>query len=270
MTDDFFHKAIQAIKTSRKYRSLNLPDEMLLDILQKEVATHNRPKDIEVAFRGKVHNIVAPYLDNVNYAQEMINIQDAFEDNDPQIIRAYCLHILTQHASTKERIPSLGSFYKTLFDIVGQPTSILDLACGLNPFSLPWMGLDRSVAYYAYDIHKPRIDLINRFFTLSNRPALAFHQDILVSPPQEKADLAFFFKEAHRFEKREPGCNRQFWHSLKVSTLLVSLPTSDLKHHHDLIPRHRQLVEHALKGEVWPITEVIIDDEIVFIINKHA
>ncbi len=33
-------------------------------------------------------------------------------------------------------------------------------------------------------------------------------QDILIKPPDVEADIAFFFKEAHRFEQRQHGCNR--------------------------------------------------------------
>ncbi len=44
--------------------------------------------------------------------------------------------ILKTHSSTKERLTAYPSLYKRIFDITGKPSSILDLACGLNPFSL--------------------------------------------------------------------------------------------------------------------------------------
>ena len=172
------------------------------------------------------------------------------------------------HASTKERLPILADFYQKIFAITGIPTSILDLACGLNPFALPFMNLPASISYRAFDLHQPRIDLINEFFTLLGYPATAEKRDILVDPPQERADVAFFFKEAHRFEQRQHGCNRAFWESLNVNYLLVSLPTANLSGSHSMIDGQRILVERTIKDKPWSVQELVFDTEIVFCINK--
>jgi len=260
---------INTIKQLKKYNALDLPDDLLLNLLEQEKQKFSSPKQLEDSFRKKLHNIVAPYLDKTNYLYELSAIDSQLNPDNPLQTKAYCAYILSKHASTKERLPSLDTFYGKLFSLIGKPQTILDLACGLNPFALPWMPIDNSINYFAYDIHKPRIDLINRFFEINGLRPLAICQDILVSPPKQEADTAFFFKEAHRFEKRKPGCNREFWQALNVKTILVSLPTEDLKHHHNLIPRHQQFMERTTQGLNWKIDEIQFENEIVFVIWKR-
>jgi 16S rRNA (guanine(1405)-N(7))-methyltransferase len=175
---------------------------------------------------------------------------------------------MESHASTRERIPQLETFYEQLWAVTGRPESILDLACALHPFGLPWMDLPVVTRYYAYDLHAPRVKLINRFLKAMVHEALAKVQDILVNPPEVEADVALFFKEAHRFEQRQKGCNRPFFEALRVRWLLVSLPAADLSGHHSLVERQRNLMDSILAGLDWPVTELTIGNELVFCIRK--
>jgi 16S rRNA (guanine(1405)-N(7))-methyltransferase len=96
----------------------------------------------------------------------------------------------------------------------------------------------------------------------------AILRDILVEPPTDTADAAFLFKEAHRFEEREAGCNRALWRALKVRTLYVSLPPFSMTGRHDLTIKNRKLVERSLSGETWRVRELNFPNEQVFVIEK--
>ena len=96
----------------------------------------------------------------------------------------------------------------------------------------------------------------------------ATYQDVLVTPPQAEGDVAFLFKEAHRFEQRQRGCNRALWLALKVPYLLVSLPPHSLSGQHNLVERQRRLVYATLAGLPWEVTEVSFENELVFVIKK--
>ena len=81
------------------------------------------------------------------------------------------------------------------------------------------------------------------------------------------ADLAIFFKEAHRLEKRQPGANKKLWAQLDVDLLAVSLPTVNLSGTHPLIEQHRKLVyQHLPKNQT--LTEIYVENEILFIIES--
>jgi 16S rRNA (guanine(1405)-N(7))-methyltransferase len=97
----------------------------------------------------------------------------------------------------------------------------------------------------------------------------AFYGDILLNPPHQPADVAFFFKEAHRFEQRQKGCNRAFWLALNVRWLVVSLPATNLTGRFDLANRQRKLVKETLAGFDWPVTEIMVGNELIFCIRKE-
>jgi 16S rRNA (guanine(1405)-N(7))-methyltransferase len=258
-----------AILKSRKYRGLDLPEQTLSDLYEREMRRYSNQKDAIQAVREKLHNIIAPYLGDPDYEAAEDKLRQAFSAGDLAQQRDVCCQLMRQHASTRERIPLLDEFYERLFAVTGRPRTVLDLACGLNPLAFLWMGLPLDTRYHAYDLHHPRINLLNTYFELQGLPRLAEHRDILVSPPDVMADAAFFFKEAHRFEQRQHGCNRAFWQALNVRWLLVSLPITNLTGQRDLLERQRNLVARTLEGLDWPVTEVLLDTELIFCIEKN-
>lgn len=259
---------VKRILHSRKYRDSGLNPTTIKDLIQQEAPLHRSQKTLRKSVRRKLHNIVAPYLGEPGYAslaERLSNIKDATPNS--LAIRALCLEVLEAHASTAERIPYMTAFYQRLFDAAGKPKSILDLACGFHPLAFPWMNLPITTEVHAYDIIQPRIDFTNQFFRVIGLAPLAENRDILVEPPQIHADLGIFFKEAHRFDKRQPGCNRKFWANLNVDILAVSLPTQNLSGTHSLLDQHRSLVNDNLP-EDSNVEELLYEDEIVFLIER--
>ena len=259
---------VTGVLNSKKYCKAGLNPTTVADLIHQETLKHASTKTALKAVKRKLHNIVAPYLGEPDYAdlsQRLALIQDTSLDSTS--LRSYCQAALSQHASTAERIPIIANFYTQLFEVTGKPNTILDLACGLHPLAFPWMGLPTTVQYHAYDIIQPRVDFINLFFSRIGVAPLVENRDILVSPPTIHAELALFFKEAHRFEKRQPGCNRAFWKSLNVDTLAVSLPTQNLSGTHSLVDFHRNLVQTNLPAN-RRVREMSFGNEIIFIIDR--
>ncbi len=265
---DAIQPLMEELLNSRKYRSLNLPEETVRDLLEQELPRHRSSKDALKAVRHKLHTIVAPYLGDPDYDAMIAELQTA-RAAGLDVLREICQKALSSHASTRERQQVLDDFYPRLFALTGVPASILDLACGLNPFAWPWMGLPASTAYHAYDIHAPRVAAINAFFQTMGLTPLAEVRDVLVRPPQVDADVAFLFKEAHRMEQRQRGCSRPFWQALNVRWLLVSLPAESLSGKFQLADRQRALVSEAVGDAAWPVTELAFGSEIVFCIEKR-
>lgn len=255
------------ILASKKYRALGIPIETVRDLFEKEYAAARAPKEAIKAVRHKLHNIVAPYLGDPVYSDAASQLDAAFASGGAAAIQNTLEGILAAHTSTRERLPHLADFYRCIFARTGLPDAILDLACGLNPLALPWMGLPAACRYHAYDIHAPRVALINHYFTLQGYPPLAAVQDILVSPPRIAAPVAFFFKEAHRFEQRQRGANRAFWQALKVHWLVVTLPAASMSGRHDKREQHRRLVYDTIADLPWQVIEDQVGDELIFSIQ---
>lgn len=264
----FAPRLVQHLLASRKYRDLHLPEDTILDLIRQAQAHSTQPREVEQIVREKLHNIIAPYLGDPDYDTCLEDLRLAYLSGEPEQVKRVCGNILAAHASTKERLPILEEFYARIFAHTGPVKVILDLACALNPFALSWMNLPAGVQYYAYDLHQPRLDAINGLFRLNGLPELAMRQDVLVEPPVIEADAAFFFKEAHRFEIRQKGCNRAFWQRLHVRHLLVSLPTASLTGRHSKIEQHRRLVYDTIAGLNWQVQEIEFENEMVFCIEK--
>ena len=269
MESEQIEKDIDNILNSKKYKPLNIPRDTIAALFYENQSKTKAHKALVKLVRHKLHNIVAPYLGDPDYLTAQQDLTSAFQEQDnDKSIKMLCSSILESHASTHERIPYLDTFYGEIFKVTGTPDTILDLACGMNPFSFRWMGLPRSIRYHAYDLHDPRIQLINHYFKLEGLQPDAEWRDILLYPPEIKADVAFFFKEAHRFEQRQHGCNRAFWQALNVDTLVVSLPAASLDGKRSLIQRQYRLISNTIAGLPWKMTDLIIGNEIIFVINK--
>ena len=234
---------IEKVKSDRKYSAIGLPDATIEDIAQQELTRH--PK-VEVALNNTkaiLHNVVAPYLDDVDYPQAKKQVEEAFALGNEEAIRQTALKILEQHESTRERLPYLEQFYEVIRTVCRPLSIIIDLACGLNPLALPFMGMTELVRYYAYDIHQPRVELINQFFKGWGLEPLAEVRDVLVHPPQIQADAAFLFKEAHRMEKRRKGSSRDLIKVISARVVFISLPNRSLDRRRNLSARMERLVK---------------------------
>ncbi|WP_299026339.1 hypothetical protein [uncultured Thermanaerothrix sp.] len=259
---------IRQVRQSAKYRHLDLPETLLQDVITRALARYEKPAQAMVAARRVLHQVVAPYLGDPDYTWALQALEVA-ADKGMEAIRQVCLELLRSHASTRERLPFLKTFYQRLFEVTGLPETILDLACGLNPLAWPWMGLPPTTRYLAFDIHRPRVALINAFFQRIGVEGEALHQDILVQPPRIPAEVAFFFKEIHRFEERQPGCARPFLEAIPARWVLISLPSRSLSRRRDLLPFHQRLMTRILNGLDWEVQELYFENEVVFCVRKE-
>ena len=258
---------VGTILKAKKYRDRGIPEDTIRDLLSQPEAQKLNPHAQPKWLKRKLHNIVADYLGDPDYAGASHEMDAVFSLGDVNKEKEFCRQILNSHASTKERMDRLADFYQGIFKVTGKPQSISDLACGLNPLAFPWMGLNSSIEYHAFDLHSPRIDFINHYFTCIKLEPLAEHRDILVNPPTILTDITFLFKEAHRLDQRQKGCNKFLWQKINSRWLIVSLPSESLSGKHDLIEKHRKLVMDSIGGANWPIIELQFGTELVFCIN---
>jgi len=260
---------VSDILQSKKYRGLDLCEATLHDLVAAELPRHKRKHAAIKVVKRSLHNIVATYLGDPDYNMAEMELTDAFCRGDIGIVRATCVHIMTHHSSTRERLSLLPTFYQRIFKETGIPRVLLDIACGLNPLAFLWMDLPNSVEYHAYDIRRERVHMLNRYFELQGLQALARTQDVLVDVPQEKGDVALILKEAHRFEQRSRGSTRRLLDALQVRFLVVSFPRVNLSGQRDLAFGYRELLHRIVSGSQWAVGEIPYAQELVFIIDKQ-
>jgi len=255
------------IKKMSKYKNIEIPDETIHSLIELSCPASKNAADLEKRVREKIHNIAALYLGEMDY-QKAIDTFRRVKDN-PSALKDFAQKQLTYHASTKERGHDLADLYQQLFSRIGRCKRIADLACGLHPLGLPFMGLPPDTSYYAYDLNKPRIDFLHAFITEQGYGGGCFHQDILIHPPDIHFDVALFFKEAHRFEKRQPGVMSAFLDSIHASKIVVSLPLQGLKTNSELSPKYEKILnDHTIKHG-WLFDRFAHGNEVFYIIDKH-
>lgn len=269
LTNTNLASMVRAIKESRKYRGAGIPDATLEDVLRREWNRHPKPADALRSAKAVLHNIMAPYLGDPDYAASEKLLDAAFAAGDDEVVRQAALVLLAQHDSTKERLAYMEDFYSAIRAACPNAEVILDLACGLNPFAIPFMGLPGSVRYHAYDLHQPRVTLINRFLKGLGMEALAEARDILLAPPQIEADAAFLFKEAHRLEKRRKGASKELAGKLKARVIFISLPNRSLDGRRNLSGRMDALVRQILAGRAAKIQQAEFPGETLYWVERE-
>lgn len=266
-SDANLEAVITAVKQSQKYG--DTAEITIRELAAEALQQHKKVKPAVKAVRTRLHSIMAPYLGDPLYEKAAAELTAVFATQNAEQIQATCWKILGDHLSTRERLPILAEFYGRIFAVTGQPKSLLDIACGLNPLAFRWMNLGKPVEFYAYDIHEPRIQFINHYFVLEGLPPLAKVQDVAITFPQETADIALFLKEMPRFERNYHGLGRPLLEALRVKWLVLSFPTVSTHGGRSLTNRYREFMAELIAGKNWPMTEILFEGELLFCIQKE-
>ena len=267
-TDEAAEKLASQILAKPKYRNINIPTATVLSLIDEAAANCKNSKEINKAVEEKLHNIVALYLGEVDYSVFYDRLDEVLAADSRDELLNFSRGLLSKHQSTEERLDDIDTFYDTIFSHTGVPGTVADVACGLHPFALPFMQLPSGAGYYAYDLNEPRIKAIDTYIKKLGYSGGGFHEDILVNPPETEFDTVFFFKEAHRFEKRKKGCLNAFFGSMNTHCLVVSLPVKDLHNVYDLSARHDALIEKAVSGMNWTVSTADHGSERLYFIKK--
>ena len=97
---------------------------------------------------------------------------------------------LKLHSSTRERMDGAAALYERIFAAAGNPQSILDLACGMNPLLLGRMGK----IVRGMDISGGCVNLVNEWAGECGWDVQAKCADLLCAPEMEACDMALLMK----------------------------------------------------------------------------
>ena len=265
MTDQAqIEKLTAAVLDSTKYRTIN--PELVRRVAADELAKGRKFKDTVKAIKNKLHQVGGAYLGTpIDYPAWLERLRDATPEARPKV----CRQVMALHASTKERLPILETFYQTIFVKLPPFASLLDVACGLNPLALPWMGLPPGTTYYACDIYADMVDFVEGALEIFGQPGEAFICDVVGAPPAQKVDVALILKAIPCLEQIGKGAGELLLNSIQANHLVVSYPV------HSLGGRGKGMRENyessfmeLVAGKNWGIEKLAFETELVFLINK--
>jgi 16S rRNA (guanine(1405)-N(7))-methyltransferase len=173
---------VQAVQSGPRYREI-FPD-LVRRVSAQELAKGRSWKETVKAVRNKLHQVGGAYQEaGIHYEKALSELEQLPHDRRDPVVQAYCLGVLRQHASTRERLLVLEDFYEQTLASIAPVRSVMDLACGLNPLCLPWMPISEQAPYYACDIYLDQVEFINRFFTHTRQAGEAFLCDLTGTVP---------------------------------------------------------------------------------------
>jgi 16S rRNA (guanine(1405)-N(7))-methyltransferase len=257
---------VASIAESAKYRAVS--EELIRNIGSRELSIRRSLKEAVKATKNKLHQVAGAYLDGKpQYTAWTAELAAAADDS--QQLRKTCRAIMEHHASTRERNRIVETFYTTIFADLPPIRSILDLGCGLNPLALPWMSLDRDVAYYAYDIYADMIAFLNTFFQLIGVPGAARVADLAANPPSQQADVALVFKLLPTLEQQDKQAGLRLLHALNATHILVSFPLRSLGgRDKGMAEQYAQRFQELIDAQGWSTERFEFATELVFRVQK--
>lgn len=217
-------KAVQQILKAKKYA--NLSAETVERILQW-AETRVKKKEVDKTARKKLHQIYGAYF-SPGSASTFEKIVQTTAVNHSEI-KNFCQGLMDLHSSSQERQADLATFYGQIFAITGIPDRMIDLACGLNPLSYPWIHDHGDISYVGYDIDQRTTQLMNDLLLSLGYPAEVRFNDLFLNiPKHQETDVVMLLKALPCLEQQDKGISLKLLTEIKCRFLVVSFPSKSL------------------------------------------
>jgi 16S rRNA (guanine(1405)-N(7))-methyltransferase len=259
---------VDQVRQNDHYREIQV--DLIRLIGRRELRDRRNLREAVKATRTKLHQVGGAYLQNLpDYAGWMKQLAGLSAGRDDPRLKDFCIQAMRAHASTRERLPILETFFHTVLSDITPIRSVLDLACGLNPLSLSWMPLELSVPYLACDIFEDMVKFLGSFFTHINQKGKVWNCDLSQTIPDDKVHLALLLKSIPCLEQLDRQLSLRLLEGIRAEHLLVSYPVASLggrgKGMRANYETHfRQLVE----GHPWEIKRFEFLGELAFLVTK--
>lgn len=195
--------------------------------------------------------------------------------SSPARLKTISQSILNTHSSTRERLPFYEKLYAAIFKITGKPATILDLGCGINPFSIPLMNLAK-LNYYAYDLSEDEIETLNQFFEYlhvrnSSFTGIAGILDVLQWAKLSelgKVDVCFLFKMTDVLDRgKGHKVTELVIRNVPARYVILSFPTHTMSGKKMNVPQ-RPWVEWICKRLGYTFKVLEFPMEILYVVKK--
>jgi 16S rRNA (guanine(1405)-N(7))-methyltransferase len=258
---------VSAVAGSKKYHAIC--QDTIRRIAARELSAHGSAKAAVKATKRRLHQVYGAFEGDFDCEAAYRQLEVAYGEGSQAAIKAACQHMLALHSSTRERLPLLDRFYPAIFERTGQPATILDLGCGLNPLALPWMGLAAGNRYVALDIDANRVHFLNRYLALAGFEPAARCQDILSQPPEDIADVALLLKMSPSLERQEPGATLRLMDRLRTPYAAVSFAVKSLGgREKGMAEQYQQQFTTWMDDRRWPVEQISFESELVFVVKR--
>jgi len=269
LENNLLEEVVASIKQKPKYATIC--PKFIERIAAQEILKRKSVRETERFSRRKLHQIAGAYLENhPNWKDWEIELEILPHHLKSSRVKEFCRLKMDSHASTRERIPILDSFFNLTLASLAPVHSILDLGCGLNILSLAWIPLADDPIYQGVDIFQDMLDFSTKFlqhFHFRGRMQCA---DILTSLPKQRAQLGLILKTLPVLEQLDESNVQSWLEKIPAEHLLVSYPVASLggkgkgmeSHYHDHF-------NSLLTQLGWQAQRFDFSSEIAYLIHRN-
>ncbi len=268
--DDTLIQLTEIVLTGAKYREI--APELVRLIGRQELTKRNNLKAAVKATKNKLHQVTGAYWQGKpDYDEWLALLRMASQEDetpDKKLLHTTCRTLMAYHASTRERLPILRNFYSILFAGLPPIQSILDLACGLNPLTIPWMDLPADIGYTACDVNSEQMTFLQQALPLLGVTGEAVVCDLLQGVPHQPVDVAFLLKTIPCLEQVDRTIGSRLLTGINAKTIFVSFPAQSLggrnKGMVDTYGHHFADLLSTVDQQRWLVDSFPFTTEIVF------
>jgi 16S rRNA (guanine(1405)-N(7))-methyltransferase len=261
-----------ALRQSRRYADLYEP--VLRRVAEEALAVERGrvPAAVKRAKRA-LHELHGAFVGTSppDYHAFEAALRAASASGDADRLADELRRIMGQHAASRERLPVLNRFYREIFARTGPPSTLLDVACGLNPLATPWMDLPEGAVYHGCDIDLELVAFVDRCLTLLGIRHETSLVDLLDPPPGPAADVALVLKTVTVLEQQAHGAGFALVDRLRAATVVASFPTRSLGGRgKGMAATYADRFEAAAAERGWPTERLEFAGELVYLVRKAA
>lgn len=199
-------------------------------------------------------------------------VEQLSQASTPAQADAIRLALVKNHVSTAERFAHAAQFWQTIIQHWGQPSSVLDVGCGILPLLLPFdeIALDQ---YVALDRSLESINTINGFqqaYNVTQLKALqwSIDQGWSATGLDRMYDVAFLFKLVPVVARQEPGLLAILAQTPAKRLIVTGCRTAMVKQQ-DISRRESAIIIEFAEQAQWQLCDTFdTPDEIGFVFTR--
>jgi len=264
--DEPLEKLVGDVLSSPKYAHID--PGLVARIGQGELGKGRKYKEVVKATKNKLHQVGGAYFTAALHYESWLAELKLAEDLED--LKQICWMLMGKHASTRERLPILKDFYAEIFSYLPAVHSILDIACGMNPLSIPWMPLSPGTTYQACDMYADMVQFVDEFIKLLPLDGQAQVCDVVSAPPDTPVDLALVLKAIPCLEQIDQQAGTRLLDGIKARYLVLSFPAKSLGgRRKGMVENYQARFEELAEGRSWKVlARLEYETELAFVVKS--
>ena len=258
---------VERVRRSSRYRDVD--GSLLARLAEEELPRARNADDAVKRVKRRLHQVVGAFRGSTA-ADPLARVRAAWTgDLAAPTFRDACAEVLAGHASTRERVPHLDTFYRDLWKQTGDPRRVLDLGCGFGPLAVPWMAIG-DAELVATDVDRRSLDVVDAFLALVGQPHGTQPLDLVTQQPADEADVALLLKLVTTLDRQDPAAAARLLGGLRTRYAVVSFTSRSLGGRRKNMERtYRERFERLVAevARVRGVAEASVPGELVFVVE---